>query len=165
MPLPGDDQRKNRGAVAAGAVCSQRKANKACRDERECKGSMLAQRVGPSPGALPISFPPREVLWSATLLDFPPPEINSTFHRSHRPQTMVRWATAVRDQFRFAVKLPKVITHDLRLVGTAHLLEIFLEETRDLGSKTGPFLLQLPPSLAYDHSIARTFFELLRTYT
>src|SRR4051794_21351996 len=92
-------------------------------------------------------------------------EINSTFHRSHRPQTMVRWATAVRDQFRFAVKLPKVITHDLRMVGTAHLLEIFLEETRDLGSKTGPFLLQLPPSLAYDHSIARTFFELLRTYT
>jgi uncharacterized protein YecE (DUF72 family) len=92
-------------------------------------------------------------------------EINSTFHRSHGPQTMARWATTVGEEFRFAVKLPKTITHDLRLVGTAHLLERFLEETRDLGSKTGPFLLQLPPSLGYDHTVAPAFFELLRAYT
>src|SRR4051812_3544393 len=71
-------------------------------------------------------------------------EINSTFHRSHRPQTMGRWANAVREEFRFAVKLPKPITHALRLVGTQLLLKTFLEETRQLGSKTGPFLLQLP---------------------
>jgi uncharacterized protein YecE (DUF72 family) len=92
-------------------------------------------------------------------------EINSTFHRSHRPQTMVRWAAAVQEDFRFAVKLPKAISHESRLVGTAHLLETFLEETRALGSKSGPFLLQLPPSLEYDHSIAPPFFELLRAYT
>src|SRR3954468_20152145 len=64
-------------------------------------------------------------------------EINSTFHRSHRPQTMVRWAAAVREEFRFAVKLPKAISHESRLVGTAQLVETFLEEARELGSKTG----------------------------
>jgi uncharacterized protein YecE (DUF72 family) len=92
-------------------------------------------------------------------------EINSTFHRSHQPQTLARWAAAVPEEFRFAVKMPKAITHGLRLVGTAEVLATFLDETRNLGSKTGPFLLQLPPSLAYDHSVASTFFALLRTYT
>jgi uncharacterized protein YecE (DUF72 family) len=92
-------------------------------------------------------------------------EINSTFHRSHQPQTLARWAAAVPEKFRFAVKLPKVITHGLRLVGTAEVLATFLEETRNLGSKMGPFLLQLPPSLAYDYTVASPFFALLRTYT
>jgi uncharacterized protein YecE (DUF72 family) len=92
-------------------------------------------------------------------------EISSTFHRSHQPQTLARWATAVGEEFPFAVKLPKAITHGVRLVGTADLLETFLEETRNLGSKTGPFLLQLPPSFEYHHSVAERFFALLRGYT
>jgi uncharacterized protein YecE (DUF72 family) len=29
-------------------------------------------------------------------------EINSTFHRSHKPQTLTRWAASVPDDFRFA---------------------------------------------------------------
>ena len=92
-------------------------------------------------------------------------EINSTFHRSHQPQTRARWAAAVPEEFRFAVKMPKVITHGLRLVGTTEVLATFLEEARNLGGKTGPFLLQLPPSLAYDYIVASPFFALLRTYT
>jgi uncharacterized protein YecE (DUF72 family) len=92
-------------------------------------------------------------------------EINSTFHRSHQPQTFVRWATAVGEEFRFAVKLPKTISHGVRLVGAENLLETFLEEIRNVGSKTGPFLLQLPPSLNYDHNVAETFFGFLRKCT
>jgi uncharacterized protein YecE (DUF72 family) len=92
-------------------------------------------------------------------------EINSTFHRTHRPGTFTRWATAVGEEFRFAIKLPKAITHGLRLIGTADPLKTFLEETRNLGSKRGPLLLQLPPSLAYDRRIATTFFDLLRGCT
>jgi len=92
-------------------------------------------------------------------------EINSTFHRSHRPQTFARWATAVGVDFRFAVKLPKAISHGLRLVGAENLLETFLEEIGNLGSKTGPILLQLPPSLDYDHNVADKFFRFLRGRT
>lgn len=92
-------------------------------------------------------------------------EINSTFYRSHQPQTFVRWATAVGDEFRFAVKLPKTISHGHRLVGAENLLETFLKEIRNLGSKTGPFLLQLPPSLNYDRNVAKTFFRFLRKCT
>jgi uncharacterized protein YecE (DUF72 family) len=89
-------------------------------------------------------------------------EINSTFYRSHRPQTYARWAAAVPDDFRFAVKLPKAITHDRRLVGAADLLERFLDEVRPLRPKIGPLLIQLPPSLAFDETFAGAFLHLLR---
>jgi uncharacterized protein YecE (DUF72 family) len=89
-------------------------------------------------------------------------EINSTFHRSHQPQTFARWATSMGEEFRFAIKLPKAISHGLRLVGAEALLKTFLEEIRNLGSKTGPFLLQLPPSLNYDRYVAEKFFGFLR---
>ena len=38
-------------------------------------------------------------------------EINSSFHRPHRTSTYLRWGASVPDAFRFAVKLPKAITH------------------------------------------------------
>src|SRR4051812_3704858 len=43
-------------------------------------------------------------------------EINSCFYRPHRLATYERWATSVPEYFRFSVKLPKVITHQARLV-------------------------------------------------
>lgn len=89
-------------------------------------------------------------------------EINSTFHRSHRPGTLARWAAAVPEDFRFAVKAPKAITHERRLVGCEDPLARFLEETAELGEKRGPVLVQLPPSLAFDGGAASAFFETLR---
>ena len=44
-------------------------------------------------------------------------EINSSFYRPHRPSTYMKWAAAVGEGFRFAVKVPKEITHARRLVG------------------------------------------------
>ena len=92
-------------------------------------------------------------------------EINSTFHRSHKPHTFARWAEAVPEGFRFAVKMPKRISHELRLLGTGDPLRRFWEEVRDLDPKLGPLLLQLPPSLVYDPLIVEPFFELLRAST
>src|ERR1700735_1262435 len=42
-------------------------------------------------------------------------EINSSFYRPHRRTTYERWAHSVPAGFRFAVKLPKAITHERRL--------------------------------------------------
>jgi uncharacterized protein YecE (DUF72 family) len=89
-------------------------------------------------------------------------EINSCFYRPHRFTTYERWAGSVPSSFRFSVKLPKTITHAARLVGATADLDRFLEETSGLGTKRGPILVQLPPSLAYDRAIAETFFEELR---
>jgi uncharacterized protein YecE (DUF72 family) len=92
-------------------------------------------------------------------------EINSSFYRPHRRATYERWAESVPDDFAFAVKLPKAITHDARLVDVAAPLDRFLEGTDGLGTKRGPILIQLPPSLAFDASIAGDFFSLLRDST
>jgi uncharacterized protein YecE (DUF72 family) len=80
--------------------------------------------------------------------EFPAVEINSTFYRPHRPATFARWAATVPDDFRFAVKLPREITHKRRLVDVTALLDRFLSEVAHLGTKLGPLLVQLPPSLA-----------------
>lgn len=89
-------------------------------------------------------------------------EINSTFHRPHRPSTFERWAASVPAGFLFSVKLPRTITHDARLHGTAGALDAFFESVAGLGSKLGGVLAQLPPSLAFDARVADRFFAMLR---
>lgn len=93
---------------------------------------------------------------------FPAAEINSSFHKLHRPSTYSRWAASVPDRFRFSVKVPKTITHEMRLIGTTDALDTFLAEARHLGGKLGPLLVQLPPSLAFSADAATQFFRVLR---
>jgi uncharacterized protein YecE (DUF72 family) len=89
-------------------------------------------------------------------------EINSSFHRPHATATYAKWAASTPAGFRFAVKLPRTITHDRKLRRSRELLERFLEESAGLGARRGPLLVQLPPSLTFDARVARTFFTLLR---
>ena len=88
-------------------------------------------------------------------------EINSSFHRSHRPEVYARWAAQTPAGFRFAVKLPRTITHDQRLRATRALLTRFMAEAAGLGDRLGVLLVQLPPSLVFEARPVRTFFELL----
>jgi len=89
-------------------------------------------------------------------------EINSTFYRPHRAATFARWAASVPRAFRFSIKIPRTITHDQRLAGSARLLETFLADLAPLGSRAGCLLVQLPPSLAFDARVARGFLSVLR---
>lgn len=89
-------------------------------------------------------------------------EINSSFYRSHKRDTYERWAASVPDTFRFAVKMPRQITHEHRLEHTGAGLTQFLREVGGLGKKLGCVLVQLPPGLAYDPRSVETFFGALR---
>ena len=89
-------------------------------------------------------------------------EINSSFHRPHMRKTWERWAATTPANFRFSVKLPRTITHEAKLNNTGALLQTFLEQATGLGSKLGPLLIQLPPSLAFDESLVHDFFTTLR---
>jgi uncharacterized protein YecE (DUF72 family) len=89
-------------------------------------------------------------------------EINSSFYRPHSAATYERWAGSTPPGFRFAVKVPRAITHDLRLWRVGEPLARFLEETGGLGVKRGVLLVQLPPSLEFDVRAAGRFFDLLR---
>jgi uncharacterized protein YecE (DUF72 family) len=89
-------------------------------------------------------------------------EINSSFYRPHQRITYERWAASVPDHFRFSAKLPRTITHDLRLIGALPLLDTFLGEVGALGEKLGVLLVQLPPSLAFDARSVSAFFRAFR---
>lgn len=92
----------------------------------------------------------------------PAVEINSSFYGPHRPTTYARWAASVPPGFRFAVKVPRAITHERRLVNAAEPLASFLDEVAALGPALGPLLVQLPPSLRYDEVVVDRFFGFLR---
>ncbi len=89
-------------------------------------------------------------------------EINSSFYRPHRRDTYARWAASVPDHFRFAVKVPKTMTHERRLAACEALLDRFAAEVEGLGHKRGPLLVQLPPSFAFEETAAGSFFAALQ---
>ncbi|HLK06541.1 MAG TPA: DUF72 domain-containing protein [Candidatus Angelobacter sp.] len=90
-------------------------------------------------------------------------EINSCFYREHKTETYGKWAASVPEDFRFAVKAPRTITHEgeLRDQG-AEALQRFLHQTSALGEKRGPVLLQVPPSLVFDKAATMSFFSMFR---
>lgn len=92
-------------------------------------------------------------------------EIDTSFYKPHRRETYERWARSVPGHFRFAVKTPKTMTHERRLVGCDDLLESFLRQVEGLGSKLSVLLVQLPPSLLFEADVAQSFFDLLRSRT
>jgi uncharacterized protein YecE (DUF72 family) len=85
-------------------------------------------------------------------------EINSSFYKRHRTETYARWAGTVPPGFRFAVKVPKSITHVARLIGVEKELAAFIADINALGDRLGPLLVQLPPRLHFASTAARDFF-------
>ena len=106
------------------------------------------------PKSVADRFPPEGSVLERYAAIFRGVEINSTFYRRHRPDTFVRWADSVPDDFRFAVKIPKEITHVRRLKAIADTLDVFMVDISHLGGKVGPLLCQLPPNLAFDPDVA-----------
>lgn len=89
-------------------------------------------------------------------------EINTSFYRPHLPKTYERWAQSVPSAFRFSVKVPRRITHELRLRHCEAALDEFLAQCLHLGERLGCLLVQLPPSLNHEPDVAGAFFEALR---
>ena len=90
-------------------------------------------------------------------------EINSTFRRQHMQRTFEKWAASVPDSFRFSVKFPKRISHELRLIDAEEDVKVFLDQISVFQEKLGPLLLQLPPTLTYDWKTAVAFLKPLQS--
>lgn len=90
-------------------------------------------------------------------------EIDATFYGIPKRTTVLSWANKVTDGFRFAPKMPQVITHTNGLEGGFEDLTTFLETMSLLGDKLGPILVQLAPTFGYHNLDAlRGFLGLLR---
>ena len=90
-------------------------------------------------------------------------EINSSFYRPHAAATYAKWRDSTPPDFRFAVKMPRTITHELKLQNVGDPFVAFLEQTDGLAQKRGPLLIQLPPSLSFDETVVTAFLDLVRT--
>jgi uncharacterized protein YecE (DUF72 family) len=89
-------------------------------------------------------------------------EINGSFYSLQRRSAYAAWAAAVPDDFEFAVKGGRFITHMKKLSGIeVPLANFFASGLLALGTKLGPLLWQLPPNLGLDLERMDTFLSML----
>jgi uncharacterized protein YecE (DUF72 family) len=126
-------------------------------------------RIGTSGWLYPpwrgVFYPPKlphraELAYLATQLNTV--EINGTFYSLQRPTSFVSWYAQTPDDFRFAVKGARFITHMKKLAGVqTPLANFFASGVLALADKLGPILWQLPPTLGFDPGRLAAFFHLL----
>ena len=89
-------------------------------------------------------------------------EINGTFYSLQRPRSFEQWAAETPDDFLFALKGGRFITHMLKLRNVeSALANYFASGVLALGAKMGPVLWQFPPQMRYDRERFESFFRLL----
>lgn len=84
-------------------------------------------------------------------------EINYTYYRLPRVQSVKRWSSSVGKDFVFSAKASRTITHFKRLKDAKGSLDRFLEMIRHLGVHAGPVLFQLPSSMGCDLDVLEDF--------
>src|SRR5215217_7074275 len=89
-------------------------------------------------------------------------EINGSFYSLQRPSSYRRWHDETPDDFVFAVKGGRFITHLKRLRDVeAPLANFFASGVLSLGDKLGPVLWQLPEMLTFDATVLDEFLAQL----
>jgi uncharacterized protein YecE (DUF72 family) len=89
-------------------------------------------------------------------------EINGSFYGLQHRKSYQAWADAVPENFEFAVKAPRFITHMKKLAGVEiPLANFFASGVLALGRRLGPILWQLPPNFGFDAERMTTFLGLL----
>ena len=89
-------------------------------------------------------------------------EINGSFYSLQRPSSYAKWRAEVPDDFVFAVKGGRFITHMKRLRDVeAPLANFFASGVLALDRRSGPILWQLPATFPYDGRCCADFFALL----
>ena len=91
---------------------------------------------------------------------FPTVEVNNTFYRLPNMTTLEGWLAQVPEDFSFVLKASKRITHDKRLKDVGDSVEYLLRTSGTLGSRLGPFLIQLPPNMKKDVPRLRDFLAI-----
>jgi uncharacterized protein YecE (DUF72 family) len=96
----------------------------------------------------PSKIPQRD--WLTTYCEsFDTVEVNSSFYRLPKVDTVQRWADTVPDTFVMAMKASRYLTHIKRLREPAEPVERLMGVLAPLRSRglLGPILVQLPPDL------------------
>ena len=107
----------------------------------------------------PAEMPARRWLEYASR-EFETIELNGTFYSLKSPAVFEKWAAATPDDFIFAIKGGRFITHNLKLRNCETAMgNFFASGILALGTKTGPFLWQLPATYSFDVGRMREFMR------
>jgi len=110
----------------------------------------------------PADMKPEGMLaWYAERL--PTVEINNTFYQMPKTVVLENWSRATPQDFRFAIKASRRITHMARLKAetAADSVAYLYKNLAALGAKRGPVLFQLPPFMKKDLPRLDEFLKLL----
>jgi len=88
-------------------------------------------------------------------------ELNNPFYRQPERKTFERWRRSVPDDFVYAVKLNRFITHIKRLNIERNSVERSYGTLAGLGPKAAVVLVQLPPRMKFDEERAERFFRMV----
>jgi uncharacterized protein YecE (DUF72 family) len=89
-------------------------------------------------------------------------EVDSTFYRIPRKQSVIDWKEQTPSGFLFSLKFPQVITHIKMLENCQDETQVFLEHVSLLEEKLGPLLLQFPYTFGNEHvTLLRDFLKTL----
>src|ERR1700751_5969496 len=89
-------------------------------------------------------------------------ELNGSFYSLQRPQSFLHWQAETPEEFTFAIKGSRYITHMLRLRNVeGPLANFFAQGLLHFGTKLGPILWQLPPNFTFEPERLEQFFALL----
>ena len=72
-------------------------------------------------------------------------EVDSTFYGTPQPERVRKWAAQVPDGFTFALKLPREITHERRLMASRKLVDEFVASALEFEEKLEAILIQTAP--------------------
>lgn len=92
-------------------------------------------------------------------------EVNYSFYHLPRPATYQNWYNQTPEDFLFAVKASRFITHIKRLKGVKEAWKIFLKNALTLKEKLGPMLFQFPPSFKASQENLKRLEEFLKFIT
>jgi uncharacterized protein YecE (DUF72 family) len=92
---------------------------------------------------------------------FPTVEINATFYRLPKLKTVHGWRNQAPENFIFAVKGSRYITHIKRLNNLERSVGNFIRRLQPLKEKLGPMLWQLPPNFKSDLPRLKKFLKRL----
>lgn len=90
-----------------------------------------------------LFHPKTKALLSAYASVFDTVEGNSTFYALPSEPSVARWAEETPEAFRFCFKIPRGVSHDTMLEGQRAELDRFFDRLAPLGSRLGPFMVQL----------------------
>jgi len=94
---------------------------------------------------------------------FPTTELNGVFYRTPTAEAVKGWRDQTPDDFIFAWKASKFITHWKRLSDrSANSLELLESRISILKHKAGPILFQLPPRFEINYDRLASFLKMLR---